>query len=78
MKYYRAKMKKDAKKEIEEDLTELDKAILRRSESGADIMSLLGTGKPFVNRFGSKEFASSGKIRRRIDFLVSKGALERR
>jgi hypothetical protein len=79
MKYYRVQMGRGEKKELEKELSSLDLALLKRAEnSGGDILDLLGAGKPFMNKYGKKEFATSGRIRKRINFLIGKGALERR
>lgn len=59
-------------------LTVLDKAILRRTNTGADILSIIGVGKPYVNQYGTKTFATTEEIKSRVFRLVNKGLLERR
>jgi hypothetical protein len=59
-------------------LSDLGKAILAKCENGADLLTVIGCGKPFVNKYGTKEFASTGEVKKEINFLVRKNLLERR
>ena len=78
MKYYRSKgvIPKDKESEI----TALDRAILQRTSrnSGSDVFSVISCGKPFMNKFGTKEFASRDIILKHISKLVKMGLVERR
>jgi len=83
MKYYSVnfkglKLKRDAKKELLGSLTALDKAVLKSAEHGNHITGLLRSGKPFVNKFGVREFASTNSIVNAIGKLEKLKLLERR
>lgn len=73
------KLKKDERKELQKQITALDKAILARAKSrtnGANIYSLINSCRPFKNRFGGREMASSELVRRGVAKLVKLGLLE--
>jgi len=75
----RLKLKKDERKELQKQITALDKAILGRAKSrpgGASIFTLINSCRPFKNRFGGKEMASSDLVRRGVTKLVKLGLLE--
>lgn len=78
--YTKRKLKKDEIKEINEGLTDLDKAIVERAKKdlvkGVDIMSLIGSAKPYLNKFGAKLFASGDTVREHVRKLVKLGVLE--
>ena len=77
MKYYtvsnRGKMK-----EAKDKLNSLDRAILAKCEVGMNIVRVLKAGKPFINKFGNKEFATTNEILASVSKLEKLGVLERR
>lgn len=82
MRYYKArlKMKRRERKAAEGKLLDIDKAILERASRprGEDIIGLIGACKPYINRFGAKEFANSTQVAKRVKTLVDNGFLEKR
>ena len=87
MKYYaahpkfsRKEKKADKHKELEARITSLDRAILKQAESrhGDDMIGLVGACKPYMNKYGGKEFASSPVVRGAVIKLMKLGLLEKR
>jgi len=83
MKYYsvdprKLKLKRDSRRELDRKLTALDRAILTKTKSGGDIMSVIGASKPFINKFGSKEFATTNRVLGAVKKLKDLGLLEYR
>lgn len=81
MKYHKAKldMKKEERKELVKQLTALDRTIMGKVEGkGRDIIDLISACKPYRNKWGGREFASSEVVRGSIKKLMKLGMLEQR
>jgi len=80
LKFWRVKRKlsKEERKELAGKITSLDEAILKKTEGGADIMAILNACKPFVNRVGAKDYASTPRIKKALQKLLKFGFLETR
>ena len=83
MKYYVVKLGRRQRKEQEKflaSLNSLDKAILGGcgSEGGLNILRIIKCGKPYSNKFGGKEFASTDQVLVSLDKLLKGGLIERR
>ena len=80
MRYYAVKLDKKKNKEAIEQITALDRAVLQRAKRvrGSDIMSLIGAGKPYMDQYGTKTWASTPKVLASVKKLVRIGALEER
>jgi len=76
-KFYAAKDKK-AMKAAKDKLTALDMAILAKCERGMNIVRVLKAGKPYINKYGRKEFATTDEILATVKKLEKLGVLERR
>lgn len=76
MKYFTRKLGRREK--VETKLTALDKTVLEKCKSGSDISGVISACKPFVNRSGSKEFATTDDIVRSVNKLFNERLLERR
>jgi len=72
------KLSKEDRKELEQKLSSLDRTILSKAKMGSDIVALLSCGKPYINKFGSKEFASTPRILGEVSKLQKLHLLERR
>lgn len=59
-------------------LSSLDKSILESCKSGLNIVRVLKVGKPYVNSYGRKQFATTSEILSAVERLVKGGLLERR
>ena len=81
MKYYKAKLdiKKEERKELAAQMTALDRTIIGKVEGkGRDIVDLISACKPYRNKWGGKEIASSDSVRGSIKKLMKLGLLEQR
>ncbi len=81
MKFYLVdkRITRSEKKELETQITSLDRAILKAiGTKGEDIVGILNSGKPFVNKYGRKQFATTVKIKSEVVKLVKLGILEYR
>ena len=72
------KIPKDDRIEIAKVLNALDTALYKKAKElkGVDYWSLVNAGKPFINKFGAKEFATSELIKKSVNKLVKVGLLE--
>lgn len=77
MKYYTMHDRK-AMKAAQEKLTSLDRAILEKCEIGMNIIRCIKAGKPFINKGGSKEFATTDEVLRSVERLQKLELLEKR
>lgn len=78
MKYYVVSDRKK-RKEAKDKLNSLDRAILTKCGSiGMNIIRVIKAGKPFVNKFGGKEFATTDEVLASVSKLEKLGVLERR
>ena len=76
MKYFLRKLKRGEK--VETKLTELDSAILGRCKDGCDIVGIITACKPYTNKLGGKEFATTDMVVKSVTKLYKAGLLERR
>lgn len=76
-KFHTVKDKK-AMKEAKDKLTMLDLAILTKCEISMNIVRVLKAGKPYINKYGRKEFATTDEILAAVKKLEKLGVLERR
>lgn len=75
IRYFTATLTKERKKEVEKSLTSLDRALLERASNGSHIVGMLVAGKPFINKYGRKKFATTKEVQKTIEKLVRMGLL---
>lgn len=77
MKYFalKPKLTREQKKELSGKLTALDRTILRKAGNGEDIVGLISSAKPYVNEFGTKEFATTDEVLASVKKLIKLGLL---
>jgi len=81
MRYYSVQLRKldltkVERREIERKLTALDRVILVKTRKGEDIVGIIACGKPYVNKFGAKEFADTDRVLKAVDKLCKLNLLE--
>jgi hypothetical protein len=80
MRFYKAKikLKKEEKKALKKKLTALDNTVLKSIERGNDISGILAKCKPFKNKWGYNEFASTKEVTASLRKIEQIGLVERR
>jgi hypothetical protein len=79
-KFNRRERKAGLDKEMQNRLTALDMAILKKADKlrGEDIMGLITACKPYKNKWGGNQFATSAQVRGAIIKLEKLGVLQER
>ena len=67
-------------KSLKDKLTSLDRVILEKcnDSSGINIIRLLKAGKPYTNKFGKRQFATTDEVMASVNKLQRLGVLEGR
>lgn len=79
MRRYRA-LKVD--KKVGKQMSSLQRALWEKANTGGDrgvdMLSMIGVGRPYRNKYGEKVFATIDKIKKDVAILVEHEALEKR
>jgi hypothetical protein len=76
VKFHRLDVDKKVRKEVEPELTSLDKAILEKCQEPINIVRVIKAGKPYIDKFGRKRFANNQQVFDSIKKLVKLKLLE--